>query len=175
MENTAGSYSKSQLAKVKNASKLTTINTLIQALLIALFIYAATSKLLDYNESRHQMLNQVFPKPIALILLWLVPASELIISLLICIKKTRLIGLFAYLVTMSAFTIYIILVVSGIFGRIPCSCGGAIDTLSWKAHLMLNIAVIGLTTLSIRLTKNLKQDTNRKPVSRRQADKDAAL
>ncbi|RYZ55945.1 MAG: hypothetical protein EOP49_01750 [Sphingobacteriales bacterium] len=118
-----------------------------------LFVYAASSKLLDYDESRHQMLNQVFPKPISLILLWLVPITELLISLMICIKKTRLIGLYAYLVTMCAFTAYIILVMNGIFGRIPCSCGGAMDSLSWKAHLVLNITFICLSILSIILTK----------------------
>ncbi|RZM21685.1 MAG: hypothetical protein EOO88_32020 [Pedobacter sp.] len=156
-------------------------NTLILALLIMLFVYAASSKILDYDESRHQMLNQVFPKPISLILLWLVPITELLISLMICIKKTRLIGLYAYLATMFAFTVYIILVMNGIFGRIPCSCGGAIDTLSWKAHLMLNIVFILLTLLSIMFTKKENKSKKnlaskkRKPVSRKQADKDAAL
>lgn len=129
------------------------LNSIIQAILVALFVYAASSKLLDYSESRQQMLNQVFPKAVALFLLWLVPITELLISLMICIKKTRLIGLYAYLVTMCAFTAYIILVMNGIFGRIPCSCGGALDSLSWTEHLILNIAFITLTILSIMLTK----------------------
>lgn len=137
-----------------------TINTIIQMLLIALFMYAAMTKLFDYREARHQMLNQVFPKQVAILFIWLVPLAEILICLLINIKKTRLLGLYCYLIIMCSFTVYIILVMNNLFGRIPCSCGGAIDTLKWSEHLLLNLTFILLAILSIILTKRERRLKN---------------
>lgn len=138
------------------------INLILQALLIGLFVYAATSKLIDLPQARHQMLNQIFPKAIALLFLWLVPLTELLISLLIMNKKTKISGLFAYILLMSAFIIYILLVSQNIFGRIPCSCGGAINTLSWNQHLMLNITFLLFSISSLLLTKRERRSEKSK-------------
>lgn len=44
--------------------KKETLLKIISGLLAALFFYAALSKLLDYEKSRQEMLNQVFPASI---------------------------------------------------------------------------------------------------------------
>ena len=122
-------------------SKTFYINTFTAALAV-LFCYAAMSKLLNYEQSEQEMLNQVFPRSLALVLTWLVPSVELIICLLLLLKKTQYIALWAAALLLSAFSIYIAVVMTRVFGRVPCSCGGILKNMSYGAHLLFNILFI---------------------------------
>ena len=51
------------------------------------------------------------------------------------------------------FTGYVALVLTGIFGRIPCSCGGIVSTLGWWEHLVLNIVLLVTAILGYRLER----------------------
>jgi hypothetical protein len=57
---------------------------------------------------------------------------------------------------MTLFTIYIaiILVVNN---HIPCSCGGIIQSMSWKQHLLFNVACIILSVIGIRSSTTKKE------------------
>jgi len=125
------------------------IKQFITFLLILLWVYAASSKLLNYEESRRQMLNQVFPNTIGMILVWAVPMVELITTGLLMFHRTRLAGLNASLFLLINFTIYIALIMTGGFGRIPCSCGGIIEEMTWGQHLVFNLSFIALTLVAI--------------------------
>jgi uncharacterized membrane protein YphA (DoxX/SURF4 family) len=112
---------------------------LIAVLLIILFIYTASSKLLDIDAFRKQMLNQPLPDAMKQNLVWLVPVSEITTSVLLIIKSARLYGFVLAFLLMLAFTLYVGLILANTFAYIPCSCGGILNTLSWEAHLIFNI------------------------------------
>ncbi len=113
---------------------------LIAVLLIILFIYTASSKLLDIAAFRKQMLNQPLPETLKQNLVWLVPISEITTSIFLIIKPVRLYGFVLAFLLMLAFTLYVSLILTRTFAYIPCSCGGILNTLSWQAHLIFNIA-----------------------------------
>lgn len=121
----------------------------ITAALIFLWVYAAVSKLVDFQLSHNRMLNQVFSNRIAGILAWAVPASELLISALLLFAKARLAGLYASLFLLISFTVYISLVMGNVFGRIPCSCGGVLEKLTWGQHLIFNLLFLLLAFIGV--------------------------
>lgn len=120
---------------------------LISCLLILLWVYAAVSKLINYEQSRMQMMNQVFPASINEILLWAVPLLELLISGLLLFHGTRKVGLLLSAILLFLFSGYVLLVMLNVFGRIPCSCGGVISKLNWEQHLVFNLVFLLLALL----------------------------
>ncbi len=123
--------------------------TSINVLLIFLWTYAAMSKLLNYEQSRAQMMDQAFPAAINKLLVWAVPATELFSASLLLFNRGRKPGLVASAALLSAFSIYIILVMSRSFDHIPCSCGGIISSLSWGQHLVFNMSFLTLTLFAL--------------------------
>ncbi|WP_147322020.1 MauE/DoxX family redox-associated membrane protein [Mucilaginibacter conchicola] len=123
-----------------------TIQTLAPALLVLLFTYAAVSKLADPATARQQMYNQNIPPEAAGILWILVPAAELLTTALLFSERTRTAGLLLSAVLMAVFTGYIALVLAGLWDRVPCSCGGVLQNLSWRAHFIFNIFFLALST-----------------------------
>lgn len=121
-----------------NSGKLLTQG--VGALLIILFTYTAVAKLSDLASFEGQMLNQPLPSWINRALIGGVPALEIAIVLLLIFKRTQRYGLMASAILMSAFTIYVGAVVFHFFGRVPCSCGGVLKSMSWEVHLIFNLA-----------------------------------
>lgn len=126
---------------------------LISGLLIILWAYAAYSKLSDLNNFKHAMMTQVFPKWISRILIYLVPLSEIIIIVLLLITNTRLIGMYASLFMMVAFTIYVGGAVFELYDRRPCACGGLFARLGWEKHLKVNIVLTLIAVVGVLLMK----------------------
>jgi len=125
---------------------------IISSLLILLFVYAASSKLIHYNNFKVQLKNSLWLRPFVSIIAWLVPAIELLISFILTVKVTRIYGLHASLVILSVFTIYIsVMLISG--KHLPCSCGGVIQQLSWWQHLLFNLVFIFLSLVGIVLER----------------------
>lgn len=118
--------------------------------LLLLWAYAAASKLLDMDASRAEMLNQVFPKSLALALTWIVPLTELLIIGLLAGAGTRLFGLLFSVILLALFTIYILLVISNAFGFIPCSCAGINKHLDWNAQLIFNAVMLLLAVAGLK-------------------------
>lgn len=131
--------------------KKETIIRIITAVIAALFFYAAFSKLSDFDKSKWEMSNQVFPSSIAQILAWLIPAIEIALTILLLISQTRKVALRLSLLLLSAFTIYIAVVMTGVFGRIPCSCGGILKNMSYGTHLVFNLFFASLAFLGLAL------------------------
>lgn len=131
--------------------KKETILLLISGLIAALFFYAAFSKLMDYDKSRWEMRNQIFPLAIANLLTWLVPAIEITLSFLLLFPNTRKIALWASILLLTTFTLYIAIVMTGAFGRIPCSCGGILKNMSYGTHLIFNLFFVALALLGLAI------------------------
>lgn len=150
---------------MKKLYKLRGLLMIIVSLLVLLWIYTAFSKLSDLRDFKQQLYNQSFNPDFAGMLLWLIPGIEITATLLLCFIRTRLSGLLLSTVLMLLFTGYIGLVLTGHYDRIPCSCGGVLKDLGWKAHLLFNIffLVIALsgTYIQLKLLKYGKEDALR--------------
>lgn len=117
--------------------------------LILLFVYTAISKWWDFELYTKQMDAQPFNNKFTPLLTIGLPIIELITSLLLFIPRLRIIGLYASLMLMVSFTIYIWLVVHNHFGYIPCPCGGVIKKLNWWQHLTFNLYFVIITIIAI--------------------------
>ncbi|MDB5153525.1 MAG: hypothetical protein JWR54_2276 [Mucilaginibacter sp.] len=122
---------------------------IIPALLILLFIYAAVSKLVDFDQFKAQMSNQTLPHEVTTVLIWTLPGIEMLAAILLAFERTRLAGFYLSGILMFLFTGYISLVLLDFFSRVPCSCGGIIKSLDWKMHLLFNLFFLLLIVLGI--------------------------
>ena len=129
--------------------KSLTINS-VCSLYILLFVYAAVSKLLDFENFRVQLGQSPILSSYAGWLSWSVPALEIIISLLLWFQKTRLIGLFLAYGLMVLFTAYIFIILN-YSASVPCSCGGILEKLGWSEHLLFNIAFAAIGIIAVLL------------------------
>lgn len=118
-------------------------------LIVLLFMYASASKLFDLQSFIHEMERQPLPLWLKRPLVWIVPGTEILVSAALLFPKTRLAGFYAAAVLLFAFTCYTVLVLSLFFGKIPCSCGGVIKSLSWPQHLLLNLFFLLLAVAAI--------------------------
>ncbi len=121
----------------------------IALVVMVLFAYTSISKWYDWGGTQNAMYNQVFPEWMATLLLYGLPVLELSLAILLLIPKTRLISLWACLICLIGFTGYIGLVLTDVFGRIPCSCGGVISSLGWEAHFLFNLGFVALAIIGI--------------------------
>lgn len=128
----------------------------ITILYISLMLYTAASKLADYNLSREQMAMMPLMTPFAHVFAWLLPVIEIVIAALIFAPITRVKGLYIVTVLMTLFTIYIIYMMT-YYEHLPCSCGGLLQSLSWKEHLIFNSAYIVLGLIGIVLYKRKRR------------------
>lgn len=126
-------------------------------LFIILFVYAATTKLLDFEHFNFQLSKSPFIAKDAQWLAWGIPILEYGIAILFLFPKYLLGAFYASLGLMTVFTSYILLVLH-LSDDIPCACGGVISTLGWKDHIIFNMAFIALSIASILLTHKQRLD-----------------
>lgn len=117
-------------------------------LYILLFVYASISKLLDFENFRVQLAQSPLLSAYAGLVAPSVILVELFIVLLLCLKGTRLIGLYGSFFLMVAFTVYIYLILN-YSDFIPCSCGGIIEKLGWTEHLIFNSFFVTLALVAV--------------------------
>ena len=134
---------------------------IISSLLVILFIYTGLNKMLDYSEFRSQLGRSPFIHPLAGFISAVLPAGELAVAATLVFKRTRLLGLYLSFFLMTLFTGYIFIMLEYSFD-LPCSCGGVLAALSWKDHLIFNIAftllaMTGILLQTILMTSNFKE------------------
>lgn len=139
------------LLLVRWLKKSTIIETIV-ILYISMFLYTAISKWSDITMTREQMALMPLLTPVAHIIVWLLPATEIAIMLLIFFPQTRKTGLYAATILMMLFTLYIVYMML-FYPRLPCSCGGFLTELSWPGHLVFNGVFIVLGILAIKMDK----------------------
>ena len=137
--------------------KKTTILETIIFLYAILFLYTGINKLIEYSIFREQLSESPILKPFAHFVALTLPWTEFLIVLMLLIPRWRLKGLYAALIMMTAFTIYIIALLS-IDDKLPCSCGGIIAVLSWSQHIIFNSTFILLAIVGIVLQKQVRRN-----------------
>jgi hypothetical protein len=126
-------------------------------LYVLLFVYAAVSKLLDFERFQVQLAQSPILSAYAYWISYLVIGIELFVSILLLFARTRIIGLFAALTLMTMFTVYIFIVLH-YSSFIPCSCGGILEKMTWKTHLVFNMVFILLAAAAIMLQNIIFHD-----------------
>lgn len=138
---------------------------IISHIFIILFVYTGISKLLEYDVFREQLAESPVLAKFSPVIVFAVPLIEFIISLMLFLPRFRLKGFYASFILMVLFTAYIITLFT-ISPELPCSCGGIIEDLSWKGHLLLNSSLILLSIIAIRLQRAIKPSN--KPIQEKQ-------
>lgn len=123
---------------------------IISFLFILLFAYAATSKVLDFNEFKVQLLRSPILTTVAGVAAYAVPISEIVIAVALMIPALRFFGLLAAYLLMVSFTAYIVLILKFSF-YVPCSCGGVLESLGWDEHFVFNISFVVLGIVGVLL------------------------
>jgi uncharacterized membrane protein YphA (DoxX/SURF4 family) len=113
-------------------------------LCLALFATAAYSKVAAHETFLKGLSRVSFIGGAAVYLAWLVPAAEILISVLLIVPQTQRWGLYAFTGLMAVFTVYI---ASMLFWaeRLPCHCNLVIEKLSWGQHVWFNLGFIALS------------------------------
>ncbi|MDM1353225.1 MauE/DoxX family redox-associated membrane protein [Myroides marinus] len=126
---------------------------IVRYFVVLLFVYAAISKLITFDEFKVQLTQSPLLSMYAGVIAYLVVISELIIAFLLTLRSTKLLGLYLSYGLMVAFSIYIYLILN-YSDFIPCSCGGVLEKLGWSEHLWFNIITSVLILLSIFYTED---------------------
>jgi len=128
---------------------------IISFLTILLFVYTGIAKLIDFSIFKEQIAMSPLLNPVAQLIAWILPLTELATAILIFVPKLRLYGFFIGTALMILFTIYLVMI-QVVDEQYPCSCGGLLELLSWKTHLVLNCMIILLEIVGIRLQLNIQ-------------------
>lgn len=118
------------------------------SLLILLFSYTAISKLLIYRAFTRTLSESPLIHNGADTIAWLLPATELVVVLLLFFPASRNYGLWASAVLLLLFTLYLSYMVLFV-PHLPCSCGGVLRKMSWPQHIFFNLFFLGLSILAI--------------------------
>lgn len=119
-------------------------------LYIILFVYAAVSKLLDFENFQAQLGQSPLLSPFADFVSYSVIVIELIIAVLLSIHRFRYFALWGAVALMSMFTAYIVIILHFSY-FVPCSCGGILEKLGWTEHLIFNVVFVLLAIVAILL------------------------
>jgi len=116
------------------------------ALLILLWLYTGLSKIFRHDHFVFQM-GLSPAKLVSMnkeLLSWAIPATELILVVMLAFAKPRKLGLIFSVLLLIVFEIYIISMLYN--GHLPCACGGVVGLLSWKGHVIFNAVYLLIAT-----------------------------
>ncbi|HWY33577.1 MAG TPA: MauE/DoxX family redox-associated membrane protein [Nitrosopumilaceae archaeon] len=136
---------------------MTTVAEIASSLLIILFTYTAVSKFLDIDTFRSQLDKSAILTKYARIIVWFIPAIELITAGLLIIKRTRLSAFYISFFIMLIFSGYVYSILH-LGYEIPCACGGVISSFTWNQHLILNIVFVFIALVGVLTESKLRED-----------------
>ena len=128
----------------------------VSIMYVLLFVYAAVSKLLDFENFLAQLGQSPLLSPFADYVSVGVISTEFSIAILLSIPKFRQFALWGAVALMILFTTYIVIILN-FSSFVPCSCGGILEKLGWTEHLIFNVVFVVLGVVAILL----KSWTNR--------------
>jgi len=140
-----------------NMNKQSRIVDIISVLFMILFLYTGISKMMDYSLFKEQILTSPLLAPVARYIAGWLPWVEFLVTILLIVPRWKLKGLYASLGLMLMFTGYIGAMLT-FNEHIPCSCGGALEELSWKQHIIFNSLFIVLAVTGIVLSRRIQRE-----------------
>ncbi|WP_207423761.1 MauE/DoxX family redox-associated membrane protein [Desertivirga brevis] len=147
------------LGTIQNQPSSENIITTCYSVLTLIYSYSALSKLLNFEETKRQMLNQPVPEWLSGILAWFIPFIELTTVVLLFFPSTRRLGFKLSTTLLLAFTLYVAMAMLNLLGETACTCGGLISYLRWDTHLLFNITllILSITGLIIKERRNTQE------------------
>lgn len=133
---------------------------IICLLYILLLVYAAMNKGLDFENFKVELGQSPLLSAFAHWISWIVLIVEFAIAILLLFPKTRIKALYAGFCLMTMFTAYIFIMLN-YSSYLPCSCGGILEKMSWKEHLLFNIVFVVLAGFALWLN-HTSNNSNRK-------------
>ncbi|HWW41461.1 MauE/DoxX family redox-associated membrane protein [Pedobacter sp.] len=133
-----------------NLKTRTIVVDVISALFILLFVYAALTKVTDYHKFRIELGKSPLLTSYARIIAVAIPGIELLISLLIAVKRFQYYAMYFAFSLMALFSAYIVAILK-FSPYVPCSCGGILQNMNWNQHLIFNIGFLLLGVITILL------------------------
>lgn len=121
---------------------------IIASLLILLFAYSGISRLPGYRSFADTISESPLIHNGAGTIGLLLPATELIVVLLLFFERTRKAGLYASLLLLVVFTLYLLYMVLYAADE-PCSCGSVLRLMNWKQLLWFNLFFIAMNLLGL--------------------------
>jgi len=131
-----------------NSVRTPFILQLICSVFIFLFAYTALSKLQQYHQFVSVLLKSPLIGSISEAVAWIIPTIELIIAGLLFFPRTRRPGLYGSSLLMIVFTVYLGYMIL-FTPHLPCTCGGVIQKMTWKQHLLFNLALTAISLSGI--------------------------
>jgi len=125
------------------------------SLLIILFLYTGLTKLYRHESFERVLTTSPLVSVVGNIIAWFLPVAEIILTILLAIKRTSLIGLYLSAILLFCFTSYLIFMVLQ-YPKLPCHCGGVISKMSWKQHILFNIFFFIIAIVGIKMVKHSK-------------------
>lgn len=132
------------------ANVKTILIQLVCYLFALLFVYAAVSKMLDFENFQVELGQSPLLSAFAEWISWSIVAIELAAAFMLAIPKSQKAGLYAAFVLMGMFTAYIYVILN-FSSFVPCSCGGILGKMGWQGHLIFNIFCMLLASLGLLL------------------------
>ena len=127
---------------------------IVAGLFVLLFLYTAIMKLKDIRFFSGSMSHTPFLRPYATLLAGMIPAVEVAITILLIVPATRFWGLMLATGLMAIFTLYVAYILSSM-KELPCSCGGVLQQMNWREHLLFNISFFVAGILGILTHKRI--------------------
>ncbi|MEO6733993.1 MAG: MauE/DoxX family redox-associated membrane protein [Ferruginibacter sp.] len=134
----------------------------ISTTVLVILLYTALSKLLDYHSFKTALSGLPILKSFSGLIAWLLPVTEILVSLLLFFPATRKIGLQLAFGLLTCFTIYLAGMI-WLTPGLPCNCGGMLTSLTWRQHILFNLVFILLSLLGIILYKKHKETMKQTP------------
>jgi uncharacterized membrane protein YphA (DoxX/SURF4 family) len=131
---------------------------IITVLFAVLFVYAAVSKLLAYDEFQAQIGQSPLLTNHVWWISWFIPFIEILVALMLFIPRLQLVALYASFSLMFMFTAYISFILT-FSPFVPCSCGGILSSMGWTSHLIFNIAFTLLAIIGIFILNRKKKQS----------------
>jgi len=113
---------------------------------ILLFVYTGATKLMETQLFKEQLISSPLLGPLAGFISWALPIGEILLGIAFLIPRLQRKAFYATLVVMALFTIYV-LVIFFMDNHLSCSCGGIIEELTPKQHIVFNSACVVLSIL----------------------------
>lgn len=133
------------------------IYKILRGIMILFWFYVGMDKIWQLSAFRIALEQQPIISYLAPILFWLLPLVEIGVGILLAMPAARLRawGWEASILLIIIFTIYIGLGVFDVYAQKPCMCTSFLSGISWTAHLLINILILGLSIIGLVLHRRV--------------------
>ena len=130
-----------------------TISEMLSALLILVWVYAAISKLTAFDKFNRTLKSSPLIAHFSTLTAIGIPILELVAAAFLFMPRFRLWGFATSFMLMLLFTGYLGYMITFV-PHLPCSCGGILESMTWKQHFVFNIVLTILSAMGLLYQKS---------------------